>query len=108
MDMASLNWLAIVAAALSTFVLGGLWYSPVLFGKAWMNASGFTEKDLQRGNMGMVFGCSFVFSLLMAINLAMFLHDPKTNAAWGATAGFLAGFGWAGLSLAIIDRKCVV
>jgi hypothetical protein len=37
---------------------------------------------------------SFLFSLVMAINLAMFLNDSKTTLAWGATAGFLAGFGW--------------
>jgi hypothetical protein len=45
---------------------------------------------------------SFLFSLVMAVNLAFFLADPKTTAAFGATAGFLAGFGWAALGLAIV------
>jgi Protein of unknown function (DUF1761) len=40
--------------------------------------------------------------VLMALNLAAFLAAPKTNTAWGATAGFLAGFGWVALGLAII------
>ena len=102
MPVANLNWMAIIAAALSTFVLGGIWYSPVLFGRAWMRACGFTEQDLKRGNTGQIFGLSFLFSLMMAGNLAMFLNDPKTTAAWGATAGFLAGFGWVALSIAII------
>jgi hypothetical protein len=39
----------------------------------------------------------------MALNLAMFLADEKTDLAWGVTAGFLAGFGWAALSLAIVS-----
>lgn len=100
--MANLHWLAIIAAALSTFVLGGLWYSPMLFGRAWRRACGFSEEDLKRGHPGAIFGFCFVFSLIMAVNLAMFLNDAKTNAAWGMTAGFLAGFGWVALSIAII------
>jgi len=37
----------------------------------------------------------------MALNLAMFLNDPKTNLSWGATAGFLAGFGWVVMGIGI-------
>ena len=103
MNPDSLNWLAVLGAAVATFVLGGLWYSPALFGRAWMAECGLTEADLRKGNMGKIFGFSFVFSLLMAANLAMFLADPKTDAAWGATAGFLAGFGWVALGLAVIS-----
>jgi hypothetical protein len=102
MPVENVNWLAVVAAAASTFVLGGLWYSPALFGRAWMAANHLTEADLKRGSTGKIFGFSFVFSLLMAANLAMFLADSKTDMAWGATAGFLAGFGWVFLGLAII------
>ena len=103
MSMESVNWLAVLGAALCTFLLGGLWYSPALFGRSWMTECGFTEADLQKGNMGKIFGFSFVFSLLMAANLALFLADPKTDAAWGATAGFLAGFGWVALGLGVIS-----
>ena len=39
----------------------------------------------------------------MATNLAMFLHDPKTDLIWGATAGFLAGFGWAAMGLGVVS-----
>jgi hypothetical protein len=102
MPLSNLNWLAIVAAALSMFVLGGLWYSKVLFAKAWMSAGGLTEEDLKRGNAAKIFGLSFILSLVMAVNLAMFLNDPKTTALWGATAGFLAGFGWVALSIVMI------
>jgi hypothetical protein len=102
------NWLAVIVAAVSTFALGGLWYSPLLFGRAWMSANGFTEAEIAKGNVAKIFGLSFVFSLLMSSNLAMFLAEPKTTAAWGATAGFLAGFGWVALGIAIIalfDRR---
>jgi hypothetical protein len=95
------NWWAVVAAALSTFILGGLWYSPALFGKAWMTENGFRAEE-RPPNMAKVFGLSLVFSLLMAANLAMFLAEPKTTAWWGATAGLLAGFGLVALAVAII------
>jgi hypothetical protein len=100
--MPHINWLAVVAAALSTFLMGGLWYSKALFGRVWMSANHFTESDLEKGNMGKIFGLSFVFSLLMSANLAAFLAEPKTTAAWGAMAGFLAGFGWVALAIATI------
>ena len=100
--MPHLNWLAVVAAAGSTFALGGLWYSKALFGRAWMSANNLTDPDLAQGNMVKIFGLSFVFAVIMAANLAAFLADSKTNAAWGATAGFLAGFGWVALGIATI------
>ena len=37
----------------------------------------------------------------MSYNLAFFLGDSQTTAAWGATAGFLAGFGWSTLIFAV-------
>ena len=43
MDLSNINWLAVLVAALSTFILGGLWYGP-LFGRTWMRASGMTEE----------------------------------------------------------------
>ena len=45
--MPHINWLAVLAAAVSTFVLGGLWYSPALFGRAWMSVNQFSQEDLQ-------------------------------------------------------------
>lgn len=100
--MPHVNWLAVLAAAVSTFVIGGLWYSPVLFGRAWMSVNNLSEADLAKSNMARIFGLSFFFALIMAANLAAFLAEPRTTAAWGATAGFLAGFGWVALGIATI------
>jgi hypothetical protein len=100
--MPHINWLAVLAAAVSSFVLGGLWYSKALFGRAWMSANNLSDADLAKSNMARIFGLSLVFSVIMAANLAAFLAEPKTTASWGATAGFLAGFGWVALSIATI------
>ncbi len=102
MDLSSINYLAVLAAAISTFLLGGLWYSPMLFGKAWMRANNFSEADLQTFSKARMFGWSFVFSLIMALNLAMFLAGPTTNVTWGMIASGLAGFGWLAMAIAVI------
>jgi hypothetical protein len=100
MDMSLVNWWAVVAAGVSSFVLGGVWYSPALFGNAWMKENNLSLEDVKKGNKARIFGWSFVLSLLMAVNLAMFLADAKTDVAWGMTAGFLAGI-WVFAGIAI-------
>ena len=55
----NLNWLAIMVAALSTFVIGGIWYS--VFEKSWMDANNFTSDILKMRKMPVVFGLSFLF-----------------------------------------------
>ncbi len=60
MSSSTINWLAGIVAAASTFLLGGLWYSPALLGKAWMRANGFTEDDVKKGNQGKIFGLAFL------------------------------------------------
>jgi hypothetical protein len=91
MNFSLINWLAVIVAGLSAFAVGGIWYSRPLFGNVWMVDSNLTEEQIKQGNKGKIFGFTLIFSLIMAVNLAMFLADAKTNASWGATAGFLAG-----------------
>jgi hypothetical protein len=102
-----LNLLAILCAAVATFVIGGLWYSPALFHRAWMRANRFTDADVAGGSMGAIFGLAFVFALVMAFNLAMFLDAPDTTMTWGATAGGLASI-WVALGIgtvALFERR---
>jgi hypothetical protein len=103
MNLSTLNWLAIIASALSTFVLGGLWYS-VLFAKTWMKENNFSEDTMKNRNMKKIFGLSFLWSFIMSFNLAMFLNDPKTTSVWGAIAGFLAGFGWVAMAIFVLGQ----
>jgi hypothetical protein len=69
MEFYAENWLAIIAAAVAGFVVGGIWYGPVL-GKKWMGAVGLTEDDVKSANMGMIYGLTFVFSLVASTTLA--------------------------------------
>src|SRR5215213_4815548 len=101
MDMSTVNWLAVIAAGVSAFVLGGIWYSPALFGKAWMTENNLTVSDVQAGNKAKIFGWSFVLTLIMAVNLAMFLNTPEVHLAMGIMYGFLTGI-WIFCGIAIV------
>ena len=97
--MASVSWLAVVAAALLTFVLGGLWYGP-LFGKPWMRASGVTEERARQGNMPLIFGLSFVLQLLAAFSLDMFIGEAGTG--FGVFAGAMTGIFFVGTAFGVV------
>ena len=104
----SFNYLAILVATVSTFLLGGLWYSPALFGRAWMREVGLTdEKCKAQGGVGRIMGLSFLLELIMAFNLAAFL-GAKATLTFGLFAGAAAGFGWVALSFGVtylFERK---
>jgi hypothetical protein len=87
------NIWAVLVAALSTFMIGGLWYSPVVFGKAWMRENGFTDESMKNSNMAKIFGLSFLLGLIAAYNLAMFI-GPEDQVVTAALYGFAAGAGW--------------
>jgi len=102
MTLQHLNIWAILAAAASAFLLGGLWYSPLMFGALCKQANRFGPGEPPPAG-AKIFAISFILSLVMAFNLAMFLDDPKTTLAWGAAAGFLAGFGWVAMGIGIVS-----
>ena len=96
-----LNWLAIIAAAVSAFILGGLWYSPLLFGKRWMKETGITEESTKNTSMVRIFSLAFILSLLASFFLAMFI-GADAGAGFGTLAGSMAGVGWVFTFMGII------
>ncbi|MCK9279377.1 MAG: DUF1761 domain-containing protein [Melioribacteraceae bacterium] len=102
MENMYINHIAVFVCAILSLVLGGLWYSPMLFYKGWMSSNKFTDEDLKKVNPVTTYTLTFIFALIMSYNMAFFLGDAKTDMTWGATAGFLAGFGWAALIFAVI------
>jgi Protein of unknown function (DUF1761) len=105
--MPEINWIAVVVAAVASFALGGLWYSPVLFGKAWQRETGLSDEKLKQGNMVKIFGLSLVLSLLAAWNFANFL-GPRPSIVFGTAVGASAGLLWVASSFGInylFERK---
>lgn len=91
--MANANLLAILAAAATGFLIGGLWYGP-LFGKAWMAEHGFTEEQLRRSNMLKIYGLTFAFSVLSAVFLGHLLafFDTNTRSTLMISVGISLGY----------------
>src|SRR5262249_5648017 len=48
-DMANINYLAVVVAAVSSLLIGGVWFSPILFAQAWQREAGLTDEQVSTG-----------------------------------------------------------
>ena len=60
------NLFAILVAALSTLVVGFIWYNPKVFGTIWMRESGMTEEKMKGTNMLILFSLSIVYAFLIS------------------------------------------
>lgn len=100
--MENINFWAVLVSAALSFVLGSMWYSPLMFGKQWMRELNMSEADLASTNMAKMLTLTYLLSLVISFNLAAFLNDPSIGAKEGAMYGFLAGFGWVSMSLGMV------
>lgn len=100
MHMHHLNLLAILVAAISTMVVGFVWYSPLLFAKPWMRAMGYDPDDKAKTqemqkSAGPAYAGSFVASLISAFTLELFLHWVHAeNVHHGLMVGFHVWLGF--------------
>lgn len=87
-----------VAAAVVAFLLGGLWYSPLLFARAWVAAHGYTPEDVarMRKEAPRAYAISFLCFLLMAHVLGFLVHlTGAVTWQYGLHLGFLCWLGFA-------------
>jgi len=100
MHMHNLNWLAILAAAISTMGVGFLWYSPLLFAKAWVREMGYDPNDKARmdemkKSAGPAYAGSFLASIVSAFTLALILHGLRAESVpFGLMVGFHVWLGF--------------
>ena len=98
--MPSVNMVAVLLCGVSSLVLGGIWYSPLLFAKPWQRAAGLSDEQVKSGNMAVIFGGAFLLSLIAAFVFAMFLgRQMGLHAA--TLAGLSAGLCWVAASFGI-------
>lgn len=98
--MVPINYLAVLASALLSMVVGSIWFGP-LFGKPWMKLMGFGKegmKNMKPNDMMKLYGIQLIGSLFMAFVLAHSLIFAKTYLGeTGVSAGLQTGFwNWAG------------
>jgi hypothetical protein len=92
--MANVNLLAIFVAAAAGFLVGGIWYGP-LMGKAWMAEHGFSDEDMKNVNMLKLYGLTFAFSVLSAVFLGHLLAhfgDMSARSTMMISVGTALGF----------------
>lgn len=106
MDMSylsDLNYLAILVSAVAYWVIGALWYSPVLFGKIWGNIVQPSEEAKKKMGRNMVL--SFIGFFLICFFMALVLHRLayyqedmvfSIKIALAAAIGFMALPMWIG------------
>ncbi len=90
--------LPVLVAAVVAWLIGALWYSPVMFAKAWVAAHGYTPEQIaaMRVMQAKVIGATFVAMVLMAAVLQIFLnHLGATSLRTGAAWAFHAWLGFA-------------
>ena len=90
-DSISVNYVAVIVAAIVNMALGFAWYSKSLFGKTWMRELGLTDARLEsmKSGMGKVYALLVVASLLTAYVLA---HVVTVFEATSLMDGVMAGF----------------
>ena len=90
----AVNLLAVLVAAVVAFILGSLWYSPVLFGKQWMKLAGI-KKQHKDSNMWLRFLVYFIGQFIMAFVLAHFIiFTNSMNYVEGLTTAFWLWLGF--------------
>ena len=108
----SIRILPVLVAAIAAFGLGALWYSPVLFGRAWVRAHGYTEEKIaqMRASAGRAYAISFACHLVMAVALSILVgRMDVTMLRGGVKLGAILGIGFAapiGLTASVFsDRR---
>ena len=97
--LGNINYLAVLVAALFSFIVGWLWYGP-LFGKAWMRYNGFTEESMKEGGwmpMPVIMIINYIATALAAFAMAMFMGSGS-DLHFGVFAGFMISVFWIGTS----------
>lgn len=96
------NFLALIVAALSTLVVGFIWYNPKVFGSIWMRETGMTEEKAKGANMAIVFGMAIFYAFLIAMVLqflvihqfgALGMVGGDPSVAKPSYAAFMADYG---------------
>ncbi len=104
MDYPYINIWAVLVSAIAFWVLGALWYSPVLFGKRWQKEIGMNEEELKKANMAVIFGTSFLIMLFMvwALNFVINSHKAEDVSLFqGLHYGVFTGFFFGMLTMGI-------
>jgi len=64
------NLIALFGSAIIPLLVGAIWFSPKVFGNAWMRATEKTKESLESGNMLIIFGLTYILGVFLAVGLS--------------------------------------
>jgi len=100
MHLFGVNLLAVLVAAISTMVVGFLWYSPMLFARLWTILMGYNPDDKaalaeMQKDAGRSYGIAFFLSLISALVLGKIIQIATVNTVlYGMKTGFAVWLGF--------------
>ena len=98
--MPEISWIAVLLCGVSTLIIGGIWYSPLLFAKVWQRETGLSDETLKQGNMAARFSVSFLIGIVAGATFAMFIGNSMTFVQ-ATAAGACAGITWVAAAFGI-------
>ena len=91
------NYVAVLVGGVLQFLLGGLWYSPVMFAKKWVALLGKSEEELKKGMHAMMYPIAFITGLISSYVLANIINFAgAATVTSGAIVGFMCWLGFTG------------
>lgn len=92
MEPITINYLAVVVAAVVYFVIGALWYSPALFGTAWMRGIGKTKDQMAGGSAALNYLMGLITAFIASYGVARIMVWSGGNSIRdGIITGILVG-----------------
>jgi hypothetical protein len=101
LDLAGLNWIAIVVATFVYFALGAVMFAPFTpIGRAWVAASGYESPTSGTSSTNAFYIVPIVTSFVSVLTTALLAQATGTDTLTeGVTLGLLVGIGYAAVIL---------
>lgn len=104
MESVSMDYLAISVAAVAYVGLGALWFSPVLFGKAWLKGIGKTKEQVTADFSPMNYVIGIVTAFVSSYGIARIMYwTGGGEIADGIKIGLFVGICFAFMSTLVND-----
>ena len=92
MEIMTMNYWAVLVAAVVYMILGALWYSPALFGKAWMKSIGKTKEQVTADASAANYIIGIIGSFIACYGIArLMLMTGRTSITDGIMMAVLVG-----------------
>ncbi len=92
-DLDNIHWLGVLLATLSAFAVGGIWYSPRVFGTGWMSEVGLTPEGIEANPPSAATWAkvaTMAAVTAIGLNLVLVAFEVDTTTAGALAGGTLA------------------